>query len=113
MTHRFRAASLTLGLLSILGTAGCGDEPFVRADFVRQVTKPDGGLDKDVANCVYDLMADDAVLVADIGEHGGWSDDISAKSDTKLQKIVARCLLAADQADESGSTTTTDPATKR
>ena len=95
---------MALSAAALLAAPACGGDELERSEFVSQVTDKQGGLDRPLANCVYDAMRADEVLLADLRDHGGWSDEISVDSDKKMQKIMARCIL-----DQDETTTTTSP----
>jgi len=87
-------------------TGGCGgDDIFPKAEFVEQVTA--NGVTEPVATCTYDRMKADKAVMDDIVKADGPNSKISAKTDEKLSRIIAQCLLAA-QNDRNDTTTTTD-----
>lgn len=104
---RLLGCSVAAGVLLLTGSA-CGEDELDRSEFISQVTDKQGGLDRPLANCVYDAMRRDDELLADLRDHGGWSDEISVDSDEKMQRIMARCILAEDEGGSASTTTTTE-----
>ena len=103
---RIPAVAVALVALTFPLAACSGDDEFPRAEFVTQVTK--GGVDKAVAECTYDNIKSDKAIMADLVKADGPNDNISARTDEKMSRVVARCLLAVD-AERSATTTTEKP----
>ena len=109
-------AVTALAMASLLASACSDDDPFPRDEFVEQVTGERGGVTEEVANCTYDGIDGDAQIMEDLKRADGPNDKITANTDEKLSKIIARCLLDAEdgasETDEnSTSSTTTEPET--
>ncbi|MFN8052933.1 MAG: hypothetical protein U0Q22_15920 [Acidimicrobiales bacterium] len=95
-------SALVVLVVTVCTATGCsGDDVFPRDQFVREVTK--GGVDKSVAECTYDNIKSDKAIMADLVKADGPNDNISAKTDEKMSRVIARCLLSVD----ADTTTTT------
>ena len=102
---RVLAAAIAAALL----LSGCGgDEAFPKDEFVKQTTA--SGITKPVAECAYDQIKDNAAINQELDRAGGPNPNISEKVSGELSTILARCLLAADEA--ANPTTTTKPTSK-
>ena len=98
---RVLAAAIAAALL----LSGCGgDEAFPKDEFVKQTTA--SGITKPVAECAYDQIKDNAAINQELDRAGGPNPNISEKVSGELSTILARCLLAAD---EAANPTTTKP----
>lgn len=85
--------------------SGCGgSDVYPRAEFVKQTTA--NGIKKPVAECAYDHIKDNVAINKELDRAGGPNPNISEKVSTELSTILARCLLAAE--DAASPTTTTD-----
>lgn len=91
----------------ITGAAGCGSDELDRTEFVGLTTQGDGGLTREVANCVFDQIAKDDVTLSELTDKGARSDDLSDTVNDKLETYVAECILKSNEADEPDRTTTT------
>ena len=88
-------------------TGGCGgDDVFPKAEFVEQVTA--NGVSEPVADCTYDRMKSDTAVMDDIVKADGPNSKISAATDEKLSRIIAQCLLAAQNEGDDSTTETTE-----
>lgn len=101
---------LAVALASAFLLSGCGgDEAFPKDEFVKQTTA--SGITKPVAECAYDQIKDNAAINKELDRAGGPNPNISEKVSGELSTILARCLLAADEA-ANPTTTTAKPTSK-
>lgn len=102
--------SLVVAIAATLLLTGCGgDEAYPKDEFVKQTTA--SGITKPVAECAYDQIKDDKAINKELDRAGGPNPNISEKVSGQLSTILARCLLAADEA-ANPTTTTGKPTSK-
>lgn len=91
--------------------SGCGGEELNRTDFLSLTTQGDGGLSRPVANCVFDRVSGDELVLGELRDKGPRSTELSDAVNTKMETFVAECILEANDADAEGDepdrTTTT------
>jgi hypothetical protein len=91
--------AMTIGLA---GVAGCGDDVPTKADFVERL-RADTNVDRAVAECAYDRIADDHHLMEEAMTKSDTGDQkLAPKDHQRLTQIMARCVLA------TATTTTTE-----
>lgn len=96
---------LTCAALATLSVSACGgDDLFPRDEFVEQTMA--SGITQPVAECAYDRIKTNTAIMKELNRTGGPNPDISEKVSAELSTILARCLLAAEDAESA--TTTTD-----
>lgn len=97
----FATVALALG-----GTTACGgDDVFPRDEFVRQVQA--NGVTAPVAECTYDRVESNDLIMRELIRADGPNPKISEAASDQLSKILARCLLAAEDGKGPDSPTTT------
>lgn len=106
LRRALRSVRSIVAIAAVLATAAaCGSDELDRAEFVRLTTDGDDGLDREVAQCVYDALSKDATVLAELSDKGPRSDELSDASDKKMQNFLAECILAGNGATDSSTTT--------
>ena len=97
-----RVAVTALVAVLAFCSAGCGDDPITRDQFVAQLSEVTTGPDKatpELAGCIFDRIAGDARLL----ESASKTIDIAKKDEDRLASIAKRCRI------DLSTTTTSAP----
>lgn len=107
MRPRLASPFLIVATATSLALSGCGDDDvFPRDEFVRQVMA--NGVKQPVAECAYDKIESNEVIMKELVRTDGPNSDISEKVSDELGPILARCLLAQEEPPPADTTTTTE-----
>lgn len=105
-TQRRAWVSALVGVLAAVA-AGCGADDLNRTDFIALTTQGDAGLSRPVANCVFDRVSNDELVLGELRDKGARSADLSDAVNSKMETFVAECILDANEADQAPSAKTT------
>ncbi len=86
--RRLAAAAVTL--VALLATAGCGDPPVTRDEFIEQLRSITSGVDEatpELAGCIYDRISDDEDLL----EAASSGADLPKEQEERLEGITSDC----------------------